>query len=117
MRPPPVIADLIDARRAPTVFLTTDRRRLLLLEPSGLPPLLELAQPELRLAGLRINPRNHGPSRAGYFTGITVLDLATRERRESASALCTGRRTDVTWRMSSIVMTAASCGWPTSQKR
>src|SRR3989442_15880566 len=80
MRPPQVIADLIDARRPPTVCLTTDRRRLLLLEPSGLPSIVELAQPELRLAGLRINPRNHSPSRTGYFTGITVLDLTTRQR-------------------------------------
>src|SRR5262245_36947359 len=81
MRPPQVIADLIDARRSPTVSLTTDRRRLLLLEPSGLPPIVELAQPELRLAGLRINPRNYSPSRTGYFTGITVVELATGEQR------------------------------------
>src|SRR5205809_479270 len=81
MRPPQVIADTIDARRPPTVCLTTDRRRLLLLEPSGLAPIVELAQPELRLAGLRINPRNYTPSRTGYFTQITVLDLATRGRK------------------------------------
>ncbi len=81
MRPPQIIADLIDAPRNPTVSLTTDRRRLLLLEPAGLPSIVELAQPELRLAGLRINPRNHSPSRAGHFTGITVMEIATRQRR------------------------------------
>ena len=34
MRPPPVIADLIDAPRPPAVCFTTDRRKLLLLQPA-----------------------------------------------------------------------------------
>ncbi|HNA16619.1 MAG TPA: prolyl oligopeptidase family serine peptidase, partial [Ferruginibacter sp.] len=37
----------------------------------------DLAQPELRIAGLRINPNNFGPSRSSYFTNIIIRDIKT----------------------------------------
>jgi Tol biopolymer transport system component len=37
----------------------------------------ELAQPELWLAGLRINPKNNDSSRPFYTIGLTILELAT----------------------------------------
>ena len=59
--PPAPIAALIDAPELPDVALSPDRRWLLLLERPALPPIAELAEPELRLAGLRLNPRTNGP--------------------------------------------------------
>jgi hypothetical protein len=50
-------------------MLAPDGRTLLLAEQPGLPGIAEVAQPELRLAGLRINPRNNGPSRVATSTG------------------------------------------------
>ena len=35
----------------------------------------ELAQPELRLAGIRINPRTHSPSRSSYYTALKLLNI------------------------------------------
>ena len=47
-----------------------------MIEPiSGLPSIAELAQPELRLAGLRFNPRSDGPSRGRYVTALTLKAL------------------------------------------
>jgi dipeptidyl aminopeptidase/acylaminoacyl peptidase len=40
-----------------------------------MPSVEDLAQPELRVAGLRINPNNFGPSRSSYFTNITIKDV------------------------------------------
>jgi dipeptidyl aminopeptidase/acylaminoacyl peptidase len=78
MHPPQAIADLIEARQSPMVSLSPDRRWLLLAEPQGLPPITQLAQGELRLAGLRINPRANARSRASYFRSLTLLEIASR---------------------------------------
>jgi dipeptidyl aminopeptidase/acylaminoacyl peptidase len=40
---------------------------MLILQRPGLPGIDEVSQPELRIAGLRINPRNYGPSRVRYY--------------------------------------------------
>jgi hypothetical protein len=51
-------------------------KQWLLIEPiSGLPPISDLAQPELRLGGLRFSPRTNGPSRRLYFTGLRLQVL------------------------------------------
>ncbi|HXP44611.1 MAG TPA: hypothetical protein VN833_30460, partial [Candidatus Acidoferrales bacterium] len=42
---------------------------------SGLPTIADLAQPELRMAGLRFNPKTNGPSRGRYVTGLRVKAL------------------------------------------
>src|SRR6201998_3115110 len=41
----------------------------------GLPSIADLAQPELRLAGLRFNPRTDGPSRGRYITSLSLKGL------------------------------------------
>src|SRR5690606_37814361 len=61
-----------------------DREWIALLERSNLPPIEELAQPELPLAGYRINPATNGPSRVSYYRGISFLRIDTGERREVA---------------------------------
>jgi dipeptidyl aminopeptidase/acylaminoacyl peptidase len=68
--PPQVLADIIDAPQTPWVTTSPDNRWLLLLERPGLPSIEEVAQPELRLAGLRINPRSNGPSRQNNAVGL-----------------------------------------------
>jgi dipeptidyl aminopeptidase/acylaminoacyl peptidase len=74
--PPKAIADLVDAPPTPFVSLSPNREWLLLMELPNLPPLSELAQPELRLAGLRLNPRTNGPSRAPYIRKLTLKRLS-----------------------------------------
>lgn len=78
-QPPQAIIDLVDTRPTPAIELSPkgkDGKQSLLIEAiSGLPPLSDLAQPELRLAGLRINPRTNGPSRGRYFTSLRVQPI------------------------------------------
>jgi len=74
--PPQVLVDIIDAPPTPGVSLSPDNQWLLFLERPGSPPIAEVAQPELRLAGLRINPRSNGPSRARYLNGLTFQNLS-----------------------------------------
>src|SRR5579884_1018802 len=77
--PPRAIADLIDVVPTPSVLPSPQQngqtRWILIEHYAGLPPIAELAQPELRLAGLRFNPRTNGPSRARYMTALDVQAL------------------------------------------
>jgi dipeptidyl aminopeptidase/acylaminoacyl peptidase len=85
-QPPAPIADILDAPQTPAVFVSPNRAWLLLAERASLPSIAELSEPELRLAGLRINPRTGGPSREAAGTGlrlraITPPRTGPRERR------------------------------------
>jgi len=73
--PPKAIADLVDAPPTPSVLRDPNNRWMLILERPNLISIEELAQPELRLAGMRINPRTHGPSRSSYYTGMKLLSI------------------------------------------
>jgi dipeptidyl aminopeptidase/acylaminoacyl peptidase len=70
--PPEALAKLVDAPPLPSASVSPDREHLLLMERSSLPSIAELAEPELRLAGFRINPRNNGPSRSAYFNRLIL---------------------------------------------
>src|SRR5262249_48088195 len=52
------------------------RDRLLLVQPVRYPPIAELAEPMLRLAGLRINPQTNGPAQEPRYVSFTLLNLA-----------------------------------------
>jgi dipeptidyl aminopeptidase/acylaminoacyl peptidase len=78
--PPKGIVEFVDTRPTPEVEISPfDRsagKKWMLIEfVSGLPSIEELAQPELRLAGLRFNPRTDGPSRGRYFTSLSLKAL------------------------------------------
>ncbi len=73
--PPRAIQDLLLAPPTPRVSLSSDGRVLAVLAGQDFPTVAELAQPELRLAGLRFNPRTNGPSRVSYAVGLKLKKL------------------------------------------
>ncbi len=78
-RPPTAIADLLEAPPTPLVVVSPEAKsgpRTLLIEQSnGLLTIADLAQPELRLAGLRFNPRTSGPGRLPYAVSLKFKSL------------------------------------------
>jgi dipeptidyl aminopeptidase/acylaminoacyl peptidase len=78
-QPPKEIADILLA--PPTPYLTFDNagKWMLMLDRVNYPPISELAQPELRLAGIRINPANNGQSRSNGFTGMKLVSLKDKK--------------------------------------
>ena len=76
-QPPAPIAAILDAQQTPAVFVSPDRGWLLLAERASLPSIAELSEPELRLAGLRINPRTGGQSREMTGTGLRLRAIAS----------------------------------------
>jgi len=77
--PAPELMALVDAPRTPGVSLSPDRTTMLLLLRPSLPSIAEVSAPESRLAGLRINPRNNGPSRGTVYIGLRFRDMTGRE--------------------------------------
>ena len=74
--PPRAIVDLVDAPMTPQVSVGPTGEWMLLMEPVGLPLIAELSQPELRIAGMRINPRTNGPSRGSYYSELSLKRTA-----------------------------------------
>jgi dipeptidyl aminopeptidase/acylaminoacyl peptidase len=76
-KPPAAILKVLDAPATPLANVNPPRTHLVLLEPDRYPPIAELAEPMLRLAGLRINPRNNGPRGGISYRKAEMIDLAT----------------------------------------
>ena len=96
-KPSQDLIDLVDGARTPSVSFSPDRSTLLLQEVPALPTISEIAQPELRLAGIRINPNTNGPSRPGYVTGFTLRDMETGEDRVVTGLPDSPVITNVSW--------------------
>jgi len=95
--PPQVLADMIDAQPTPRVAVSPDNEWLLLLELPGNPPISEVAAPELRLAGLRINPRANAPSRERPLNGLLFQRLEDGKEVRVTGLPAEPRITGVSW--------------------
>jgi dipeptidyl aminopeptidase/acylaminoacyl peptidase len=71
-KPPREVLDVLNAPVTPTAFISPTRDAVLLATGVRYPSIADLAQPMLRLAGLRINPNTSGPHRAQYFVAYTL---------------------------------------------
>ena len=73
--PPKAIAELLDAPTTPDVSIDPTKQWLLILDSPPLISIEELAQPELRLAGIRMNPETHSRSRSRQYNSLKLLDI------------------------------------------
>jgi dipeptidyl aminopeptidase/acylaminoacyl peptidase len=76
LRPPQAIIDAFDAQPLPQTVLSPTRQFLALTYHKGQPGIAELAQPVLRLAGARVNPKTYGPHRTPLIYAITLKRIA-----------------------------------------
>ncbi len=74
-RPPAAIAQLVDAPGAPDAALSPQRHWLVLTTHEPLPSLEVVARPHLKLAGLRIDPKSHGPQLGTKTMAMTLVPL------------------------------------------
>lgn len=71
------MAELVDAPRQPQAILSPDRSQVLFAQSPSVQALADVAKTELKLAGLRINPANHSPSRAWPIRELRLKDLSS----------------------------------------
>ncbi|XP_065019688.1 probable glutamyl endopeptidase, chloroplastic isoform X5 [Musa acuminata AAA Group] len=73
--PPKEIRDIVDAPPLPVLSFSPHRDKILFLKRRSLPPLSELARPEEKLAGIRIDGNYNARSRMSFYTGIGIHSL------------------------------------------
>jgi dipeptidyl aminopeptidase/acylaminoacyl peptidase len=79
---PQPISDILSARPTPLVQLSPNGKWLLAVDRLANPPVADLAQPMLRIAGLRINPATNGRHHPPRLTTLSLVEIATGKTRK-----------------------------------
>ena len=95
--PSQAMIDLVDGDATPSISLSPNKDYMAFLHRPGQPSIEEVAQPELRLAGVRINPRTNGPSRARTLNGIVIRNMKSGKDMEVTGLPENPRITDFNW--------------------
>lgn len=77
--PPKEILDLANSPLTPSVSIDKNGQWMILIEYSAFQSIEQLSATEYRLAGLRINPKNNGSSRARFADNIILKNVASGE--------------------------------------
>ncbi len=80
-KPPNEILDLVDVQLAPYVLADEKNEYLVLLSRDAYKSIEELSQEELRLAGLRIDPKTNISSRVTYYNKVQIKNLKTTNNK------------------------------------
>lgn len=75
--PPKDMMDMLMAKGAPGVSIDDKGEWMLLTESNSYPSVEELARPELKIAGLRINPANFAPSRQNFVNNLYLKNISS----------------------------------------
>ena len=73
--PVKAIMDLVDVPLAPTVLMDEKKEQMVLLYRDAYKSIEELSQKEMRLGGLRIDPKTNIGSRTTYYNNIAVRSV------------------------------------------
>ncbi|MBU3743613.1 MAG: S9 family peptidase, partial [Sediminibacterium sp.] len=77
--PPKAIADMLLAKPTPAVRIDSKANWMLISERNSYPGVEELGQPELKVAGLRINPNNFSLSRQNYVNSFLLKEIKSNK--------------------------------------
>ncbi len=76
-KPPKAVLDVLDAPASSLVSVSPTRDRMLVATPVRYPSIADLAEPMLRLAGSRINPKTNGPHNSMRIVKLTIKNIAS----------------------------------------
>ena len=80
-KPPQEILDLVDVSRAPSVLMDDNKDKIVLLYRNSYKSIEELSKEEMRLGGLRIDPKTNIGSRVTYFNNVKIKQLNKKEAK------------------------------------
>src|SRR5437764_7700791 len=89
-QPPKEVLDVLNAPPIPFTAVSPTGDKIAMLTPLRYPPIADLAQPMLRLAGERVNPNNNGQHRQPYFVKLTFKNIA--DGKETPVSLSAGAK-------------------------
>lgn len=78
-KPSKEILDLVDVPLAPSVLVDDNKEFMIFLYRDTFKSIEEISQEELRLGGLRINPKTNIGSRVTYYNNLKIKPLLTNE--------------------------------------
>jgi dipeptidyl aminopeptidase/acylaminoacyl peptidase len=96
-RPSAELQALVDAPRGPEVWMGPENRHALIMQVPNLPSISEVAQGELKLAGLRVHPKLRAAMRISFNRNLSLLDVATGKMRDVSGISDQARIADVLW--------------------
>lgn len=82
--PPQEVVDIVDAPPTPSVSMSPDGGTMALVERESMPSIAYLAEPILRIAGMRITPALNSRQVLSFSTGLTLQDMKTGNGRKVA---------------------------------
>src|SRR6266850_1065213 len=77
--PPANIVAVFDAEPLPQTLLSPNKQIVALTKARAYPTIAELAQPMLRLAGARVNPKTNGRHRASGLPGTGIYAITLKK--------------------------------------
>jgi dipeptidyl aminopeptidase/acylaminoacyl peptidase len=83
-KPPKEVLDVLNAPLPPSLWVNPMGSHVLLGTLFRYPPISDVAQPFVGLAGVRVNPNTGIPRVLTYYTSLKVKDLATGKETEVA---------------------------------
>ena len=95
--PSAALQAVVDAPRAPSLFLSPRRDITALMQMPSLPSIQQVAQPELKLAGLRINPRTFSDSRFSFGERLWLMSVADGRERQISGLPATLSIASLAW--------------------
>ena len=81
-KPTKEILELVDIQRAPWVLLNDEKDFMVLMYRNQYKSIEELSKEEMRLAGLRIDPKTNIGSRTTFYNNIQVKDLSKSDNKQ-----------------------------------
>jgi dipeptidyl aminopeptidase/acylaminoacyl peptidase len=76
-KPPKAMEDILMAKPTPGVSIDDKGEWMLFSQNNPYPTVEELARPELRIAGIRINPNNFAPSRQTFVNKVYLKNISS----------------------------------------
>lgn len=86
-KPPKEILDLVDVQNAPSVLMNDNMDFIVLLYSDAYKTIAELSEVELRLGGLRINPKTNIGSRTRFSNNIKILNVKAKTAEVQVSGM------------------------------
>lgn len=96
-RPNKTLEDIALASPTPSVSINDKGDLMLIMERSAMPTIADLSQPELKLAGSRINPVNNGQSRIGYSIGLKLKKIGNNSEIAIKGLPANLRASNIQW--------------------
>jgi dipeptidyl aminopeptidase/acylaminoacyl peptidase len=87
--PPANIVAVFDAEPMPQTLLSPNKQVVALTKARAYPTIAELAQPMLRLAGARVNPKMNGPHRTTGLAGTGIYAITLKKIDDGADVSVT----------------------------